>query len=229
MTTFKKIVDISLFNTVNSVRELANDCDAIIVRLGYRGSSSGKLVLDYEYERVIAEVIKCGVPWGVYFVTQAVTAAEASEEAVFCIKYLMNLNRENMVLGVFLDSEYSPNKTGRADALEKGHRTAIANCFFSKLFASGYKNYGIYCSSSWAKTNLAMDNLNEHAKKWIARYSVNEPDVEWDYWQHTSKGSVAGVSGNVDLSRGKEKKDVSVNPFDFPYNWLKWELENRSK
>ncbi|HYI23739.1 MAG TPA: glycoside hydrolase family 25 protein [Candidatus Limnocylindrales bacterium] len=42
---------------------------------------------------------------------------------------------------------------------------------------------------------------------WIARYGASEPTVPaeewagegWTLWQHTNKGSVAGIAGNVDL------------------------------
>jgi lysozyme len=36
--------------------------------------------------------------------------------------------------------------------------------------------------------------------RWRARYSTQEPTKPWRIWQHTSKGSVPGISGNVDLN-----------------------------
>src|SRR5829696_7396508 len=41
---------------------------------------------------------------------------------------------------------------------------------------------------------------------WIAHFGVNEPTVpapwrEFSIWQHSSKGSVPGIAGNVDLNR----------------------------
>lgn len=35
----------------------------------------------------------------------------------------------------------------------------------------------------------------------MARYSNEEPRVYWDAWQYTSKGSVMGINGNVDISK----------------------------
>jgi len=36
--------------------------------------------------------------------------------------------------------------------------------------------------------------------RWRARYSTQEPTKPWRIWQYTSKGSVPGISGNVDLN-----------------------------
>ena len=36
---------------------------------------------------------------------------------------------------------------------------------------------------------------------WIPRYGSTKPAYPCDLWQYTSTGSVAGISGNVDLSR----------------------------
>ena len=35
---------------------------------------------------------------------------------------------------------------------------------------------------------------------WCAKYSVNKPKIKYNAWQYTSKGSIAGINGNVDLS-----------------------------
>lgn len=224
----KEIVDISKYNEVTNMRTVADSCDGVILRLGYTGYGQGKMVLDDKFEDRVKELIKSGEPWGVYYVTQATTKAEAIAEAVFCIRYLMSLDRKNMQFGIFLDSEYSPNHTGRADKLAKATRTILANAFFEKLRLSGYGEYGIYCSDSWAKTMLDMAAIDPSAKRWIARYSNTEPDTEWDYWQYTSKGTMPGVVGNVDLSESKEATATKKNPHPFPYDWLIWELENRN-
>lgn len=35
---------------------------------------------------------------------------------------------------------------------------------------------------------------------WYARYGVEKPDIECDYWQYTDKGKVNGINGYVDLN-----------------------------
>lgn len=67
---------------------------------------------------------------------------------------------------------------------------------------------------------------------WIANYNVQAPIVpkpwsKWTFWQHTDKGSVAGISGNVDLNwfkgndlaqpRNKEGNDI---PSEGPARWI---------
>ena len=80
------IIDLSQYNTVTDLRKAAAQCDGIILRLGIRGYSAGKLKLDKRFKEWAKELARLGKLRGVYFVTQAVSAAEAEEEALGCEK-----------------------------------------------------------------------------------------------------------------------------------------------
>ena len=59
----------------------ASGINFAIIRVGYRGSSSGALVQDPYFKKNISGATKAGIKVGLYFFTQAVNEAEAVEEA----------------------------------------------------------------------------------------------------------------------------------------------------
>lgn len=73
-----------------------------IIRCGYRGASTGALVLDPLYEQNIRGAIEADIPVGVYFFTQAVDEVEAVEEASMVIRLIEEYDVD---YPVFLDSE----------------------------------------------------------------------------------------------------------------------------
>ena len=64
----------------------------------------------------------------------------------------------------------------------------------------------IYCNTNYA-TNYFESNMAQY-DLWVANYNYAPPTIPpasidgvwngWDFWQYTDKGSVSGVSGNVD-------------------------------
>ncbi len=65
----------------------------VMVRLGYRAyGESGSLVLDAMYEQNVKNALEAGLQVGVYFFSQAVSPAEAVEEAEFVLEHLKHYN-----------------------------------------------------------------------------------------------------------------------------------------
>jgi lysozyme len=63
----------------------------------------------------------------------------------------------------------------------------------------------IYTGSYFWNDNVGTDEFNDHPL-WIAHYTTACPNMPnawstWAIWQYSSTGSVAGISGNVDLNR----------------------------
>ena len=60
----------------------------------------------------------------------------------------------------------------------------------------------LYTYTSYANTHLDMARLAGRWDVWLADYTGKTPNVTFNYnaHQHTSKGSVPGISGNVDLN-----------------------------
>ncbi|MEP7089492.1 MAG: glycoside hydrolase family 25 protein [Nocardioidaceae bacterium] len=64
----------------------------------------------------------------------------------------------------------------------------------------------IYCSPSFWEDHLGNSTAFHHYPLWVAHYGVSSPRVPggwptWTFWQRTSSGRVAGISGNVDMNR----------------------------
>lgn len=177
-----------------------------IIRCGYRGASTGALVLDPMYEQNIRGAIEAGIPVGVYFFTQAVDEVEAVEEASMVIRLIEDYDVD---YPVFLDSE-SAGGEGRADGLEAGERTKIHKAFLDTIKAAGYET-GIYGSRNWLNDRVDMEKLSDY-RTWLAEYA-DIPSYEGYYhmWQYTSKGSVDGIETRVDLDLCYMNIDTSIN------------------
>ena len=60
----------------------------------------------------------------------------------------------------------------------------------------------LYTYTSYANVHLDMARLAGRWGIWLADYTGKTPNVTFNYnaHQHTSKGSVPGITGNVDLN-----------------------------
>ena len=64
-------------------------------------------------------------------------------------------------------------------------------------------------ATSWGATGNTREFAKARYPLWVAHWSVSKPSVPalnwagkgWSVWQYTSSGSIAGISGRVDLNR----------------------------
>ena len=166
----------------------------VIIRCGYRGSTTGALIEDPKFRSNIQGAQKAGLKVGVYFFTQAVNEVEAVEEASMVISLVKGYN---ISYPVFLDVEAS---NGRGDRIDASTRTAVCRAFCQTIQNSGYKA-GIYANKTWLNSYLDAPGLSSY-KIWLAQYAASPSytRTRYDMWQYSSKGSVAGISGNVDMN-----------------------------
>lgn len=199
------VIDVSEFNGNINWHEVKRNIDAAIIRAGYRGYGSGKVVTDVNFKRNINDASTAGIPIGIYFFTQAISEAEAKEEARYTIDLVKGYK---LALPIFIDSEDGNNGGGRADSgkLSVEKRTRILKAFCEEIEKAGYKA-GVYASEWWLKNLVTIKELKSFYL-WVARYSDFEPSVAWDAWQYSSEGRVNGVTGNVDVS---EFKNISIS------------------
>lgn len=191
-------IDVSKYNKeIDWTRVKASGIDFVIIRAGYRGSSSGVLVEDPYFRQNLAGAKAAGLRIGVYFFTQAINADEAREEAQAVASLV---NSSDLSLPVFLDVESSGNSNGgRADPLDTISRTEIVRTFCETAESLGYRA-GVYANKTWMNKRLDMSALTPYTK-WLAQYRAAGPTYDGDYsiWQYTSSGAVDGISGRVDL------------------------------
>ena len=59
---------------------------------------------------------------------------------------------------------------------------------------------GIYANRTWLTSRINTSSLTGY-KIWLAQYAAKPTysATRYDMWQYTSKGSVTGISGRVDL------------------------------
>lgn len=166
-----------------------------IIRAGYRGYTTGSLVVDPYFEANIKGATDAGILTGVYFFTQAVNEVEAVEEASMVIELL---KKYDIQYPVFIDTE-GVGGNGRADNLDVATRTAVCEAFCNTIENEGYMA-GVYASRNWYQNRLETEKL-EHFYIWLAEYR-SEPLYKGSYqmWQYTSKGQIDGIEGNVDLN-----------------------------
>lgn len=166
----------------------------VIIRCGYRGSSTGALIEDPKFKTNIKGATAAGLKVGVYFFTQAVNEVEAVEEASMVLSLISGYK---ISYPVFLDVEPSG---GRADSISASVRTAVCNAFSQTITNSGYAA-GIYANKTWLNEKINTGGLGAAYKIWLAQYAA-KPTYGGKYhlWQYTSKGSVSGIKGNVDMN-----------------------------
>lgn len=196
-------IDVSKWNKeIDWTRVKEAGVQYAIIRIGYRGSSTGALVADPLFERNLEGARQAGVPVGIYFFTQALTEAEAVEEASMVAALLEG---RTLDYPIFLDVEGSG---GRADVLEPAERTNNILAFLETIENQGY-SAGVYANKNWLTNRIDAGRLTAY-HIWLAQYNKSEPDYEgrYDIWQYSSKGNIDGISGytdmNIDFTDSKE-------------------------
>lgn len=175
----------------------ADGIDFSMVRLGYRGATEGIIELDEYYEQNMAGARAAGLDLGVYFFSQAITPAEAREEAAFV---LAHLNGASLVYPIAFDWERVTNMgETRTDGMSSEERTAVADAFCDAIEAAGYRTlvYG---------NRYDMQMIEEEATAgrhiWWAEYGVAAPShyLDISMWQYASDGQVNGMHTGADMN-----------------------------
>lgn len=168
----------AMLKTVSTNRKLSKRADGLYIdptfQTNYRGARAA------------------GLDVGVYYYTYATSEAMADAE--------LSLVREavrgkELTLPLAVDVE--DNKIKQLSTLDLSNLTAYALEQVEKMgfYAQMYTYTGY-------KYELDMPRLSSRWDVWLADYTGKPPAVTFKYnaHQHTSKGSVPGITGNVDLN-----------------------------
>ena len=165
----------------------------VIIRCGYRGSTTGAMIEDPKFKTNIQGALNAGLKVGIYFFSQAVNEVEAVEEASMTIGLI---KKYKITYPVFLDVEYSG---GRADGIDRNTRTQVIKAFCETIKNSGYTP-GVYANKTWLNSYMNAGELNSY-KIWLAQYNTAPTySGKFDMWQYSSKGKVGGIGGNTDMN-----------------------------
>ena len=191
------MIDVSEYQGVIDWNKVAaSGIQYAMIRAGYRGYGSGKLVEDKYVDDNIRGATAAGIKIGVYFFSQAVTEAEAREEAQVCIKHLAGYKAD---LPIVLDVEHINYDDARADALDQKTRTDVALAFIDEVRQAGYKPMlytGLLVYFHYLDQSRICD-----LPLWYAFYSeyLYFP-YKFKCWQYTDSATVPGIGGKCDMS-----------------------------
>ena len=187
-------IDVSTWNGNIDWNKVKNSgVSYVIIRTGFRGSTQGSLVEDNKFRQNIQGATNAGLKVGVYFFSQAINEVEAVEEASMVLSQVKGYK---LTYPVFIDVEPSG---GRADKLSSGDRTKVINAFCQTIQNGGLRA-GIYANKTWLSQKMNVSALSGY-KIWLAQYnSTVTYGGRYDMWQYSDKGSVAGISGKVDMN-----------------------------
>ena len=190
----KKVIDVSSYQGVinwNLVKQSGIDCAIIKIM---RKDLNKDRMFEFNYKNAYAAGVDV---IGVYNYSYATTVAKAKSDAKKVLEHLSGRKTT-----VWLDVE---------DKCQQGlgiTLLSIIQAYRSVIEKAGY-DFGVYTGlsfyNSYIKPYGGLD-----CKLWIARYGVNNGKLNIKYqpviggnivgWQYTSKGTVKGALGNVDLS-----------------------------
>ena len=177
----------------------ADGVDFAIIRAGYRGYSEGGLFEDKYFRMNMTGAVENGIRIGVYFFSQAVTAAEAEEEAAYLLELLGSYAPEVVELPVFYDWESIGVEDARTDGMDGEAVTACAAAFCGKIQEAGYTP-AVYAYRYLAYFYYDLSQLKDY-QLWIGAVG-GAPDFYYahDIWQYSTEGRVAGIEGDVDMN-----------------------------
>lgn len=171
--------------------------DGAIIRVGYGDNDVSQ---DDDYAKYnLDECDRLGIPHEVYLYSYADTDKHIQSEIAHIKRLIAGRD-----VRVWLDLEYRPAKAYWRKAVEA----------FLEAFPSG----GVY-SWEWVFTDV-LDGID--CPRWICAYGSNSGKPEYSYkphldchgWQYTSRASVPGINGNVDMSEWY--KDFAEVPAKVP-------------
>lgn len=157
------------------------------------GSRNGVPYIDPTFENNYANAKAAGLDVGVYYYTNATSEELADRELAVLRKALVG---KEMTMPVAVDLE-SPSLAG----MPYGDLSNLAAYHLEQIEKMGFYAQ-LYTYTSYANVHLDMARLSGRWDVWLADYTGKAPKVSFKYnaHQHTSKGRVPGVSGNVDLN-----------------------------
>ncbi|MDI2029759.1 lysozyme [Saccharopolyspora sp. TS4A08] len=121
---------------------------------------------------------------------------------------IIDYKNDGKTLPPVLDLEVDPNG-GSCYGMSVDQMHQWTKSFNDTVKQRTGKDPIIYANPSfWKQCMGGTDTFSNH-NLWLAAYEVDSPTVptgfqDWDFWQYTDKGKVAGISGNTDINQYKE-------------------------
>ena len=162
--------------------------DFAIIRLGYRGYESGKLVEDKYAKDNLKGAKEAGLRVGAYFFSQALSIKETDQEIAYMLDILGDTQLD---MPLVLDWEIPASDARTLTDIQRHYCAQVRD-----------KGYTPMVYFNWHQSeNLYYLSELEDYPFWLALYQ-DRMTYPWrvEMWQWTDKGTVPGISGPVDLN-----------------------------
>lgn len=189
------IIDISSYNGDIDFNKLImdNEIERVIMRSTIKtGDPDSKLVENIQNLKSVDD----SIPIDFYKFTYAHDFGSAYTEAFELCMILKALNQLNTPEVIYLDLE---PVNGHIHSEAEAKQIIAA---YDAVFKSFGVTLGIYANYSYLKT--VIPDWAAIYPIWAARWSNTLGDIspfKADMWQYSSQGHIAGINGDVDLSR----------------------------
>lgn len=190
-------VDLSKYQKSVDFYAIKNEgIDFCMLRVGARGYETGAIQEDEKFQEFLAGAEAAEMPVGLYFFSQAVTEAEAIEEANFV---LSKIGEHKISYPIAYDMEFITNDNSRIETLTRTEKTNIALAFLNRIEEAGYTGM-LYGNKEWLLKRIDLSKF-ENYDVWLSQED-DIPDYPYTYsmWQYTRQGEVYGIDGYVDLN-----------------------------
>lgn len=171
-----------------------------MIRVALRGwGEAGNLVEDPYARANLQGAADAGLDVGVYIFSQALSPAEALEEAEFLLAIIEDY-RDIITLPVVFDWERKNAEDSRTNQYSDARTlTDSTLAFCQRIEEAGFEPM-VYFNTFHARNLLHLEEVKQY-KFWLALYSdrMRYP-YKVDVWQYTDSGKVPGIAGKVDLN-----------------------------
>ena len=164
-----------------------------MIRVGYRGTVSGKIGQDRYFERNIKEAIANDINVGIYFFSSAINSKEAKEEAEWIYSKIKDYD---VTFPVAIDIEVFNEARLKGVSIDQMTENALVFCNYMR--SKGYTPM-IYSYLSAFNYNFKTEKF-ANERIWLAQFNERVTYKGRYYmWQYTSNGRVPGINGAVDM------------------------------
>lgn len=191
----KKGIDISKWNEkIDFIQVKKSGVDFVIIREGYRKQ------IDPRFLEYVEESKKAGlIILGIYHFLYTRSVQDAILEAQSAVLNVKKAGLEPDEIIIFSDYEYDTVNDAKEAGiiLTKEDCNAHVQAFCAEVTRLGYKA-GIYTNLDYYRHFYTTETISQYPI-WLADYT-DGPDFSCIVQQYTNKGSVPGISGNVDMN-----------------------------
>lgn len=192
-------IDVSYHQqTIDWAEVAASGIEFAMIRVARRGyGEEGSLGLDTHYVENILGAMANGIHVGVYFFSQATNLWEVDEEIAMLLSLIENYD---ITYPVVFDWEYiTTSDWARTDDVTGDEVTAMAKHFCQKIAYEGYIP-AIYFNMDMGYLHYDLSELTDYSF-WLAELNTRPRFYyDFDMWQYSFTGSVAGIQGDVDMN-----------------------------